>query len=63
MRRARTHVALVRDRAGRPAGIATLEDVVETLVGDIFDESDPAAAAPRAGRGRVRPERPCGTRT
>ncbi|MEA3018811.1 MAG: magnesium and cobalt exporter, family, partial [Actinomycetota bacterium] len=40
MRRARLHFAVVADGAGRVAGIATLEDVLESLVGDIRDEHD-----------------------
>ena len=40
MRRARTHVAAVVDEQNRWCGIATLEDVLESLVGDIIDESD-----------------------
>jgi CBS domain containing-hemolysin-like protein len=40
MRRARSHVALVRGTGGRTLGIVTLEDVLEALVGDIRDESD-----------------------
>ena len=40
MRRARIHVALVVDGAGRTAGVVTLEDVLEALVGDIRDEHD-----------------------
>jgi CBS domain containing-hemolysin-like protein len=40
MRRARTHVAAVVDEQNRWGGIATLEDVLESLVGDIIDESD-----------------------
>jgi CBS domain containing-hemolysin-like protein len=40
MQQARIHVAVVTDRAGRTLGIATLEDVIEALVGDIRDESD-----------------------
>lgn len=40
MRRARSHVALVRGPDGRTLGIVTLEDVLEALVGDIRDESD-----------------------
>lgn len=40
MQQARLHVALVVDAAGRTLGIATLEDVIEALVGDIRDESD-----------------------
>lgn len=40
MQRARIHVATVTDASGATAGIATLEDVIEALVGDIRDESD-----------------------
>lgn len=38
MKRARLHFAVVVDGAGRVAGIVTLEDVLESLVGDIRDE-------------------------
>lgn len=38
--RQRTHIALVRDQAGRVVGMITLEDIVEELVGDIQDEYD-----------------------
>jgi CBS domain containing-hemolysin-like protein len=44
MRRARIHVALVVDGEGRTAGVATLEDVLEALVGDIRDEHDARSA-------------------
>jgi CBS domain containing-hemolysin-like protein len=40
MRRARTHVAVVVDPPRRFVGLATLEDVLEEVVGDITDESD-----------------------
>lgn len=40
MQKARLHVAVVADPDGRTLGIATLEDVIEALVGDIRDESD-----------------------
>lgn len=44
MRRARRHVAVVSDRdpdgVDRVAGLVTLEDVLEAIVGDIRDESD-----------------------
>jgi len=40
MRRSRTHVAVVVDENRRVIGLATLEDVLEDLVGDIRDESD-----------------------
>jgi CBS domain containing-hemolysin-like protein len=40
MQQSRVHVAVVTDEEGRTAGIVTLEDVIEALVGDIRDESD-----------------------
>jgi CBS domain containing-hemolysin-like protein len=40
MRRLRTHVAVVVDGQRRMVGLATLEDLLEELVGDIVDETD-----------------------
>jgi CBS domain containing-hemolysin-like protein len=40
MRRTRTHVAAVVDADRHFVGLATLEDVLESVVGDIRDESD-----------------------
>lgn len=34
------HIALVRNGAGRTAGLITIEDVVEAIVGDLEDEYD-----------------------
>jgi putative hemolysin len=43
-----THIALVRDAAGKVVGLITLEDVLEELVGEIQDEYDrlPVHAVP-----------------
>ena len=53
MRRARTHVAAVIDEDGRWCGLATLEDVLESVVGDIIDESD-TPTGPGGGASRDR---------
>ena len=42
MRERRTHLALSVDEHGTLAGLATLEDLLETIVGDIQDEFDTA---------------------
>jgi putative hemolysin len=44
MLRAQRHLTVVLDEFGGTAGIVTLEDVLEELVGDIHDEHDEPAA-------------------
>lgn len=47
MREGRQHMALLVDEHGTAVGIITLEDVLEQIVGDIWDEYDDAAEAER----------------
>ena len=40
MSKAKTHIAIVRDNDGKVLGILTVEDILEELVGEIYDEDD-----------------------
>lgn len=40
LRKLKTHLAIVTDEYGGTAGVVSMEDILETIVGDIWDETD-----------------------
>ncbi len=53
MRSKRLHMAIVSDDFGGTAGLITLEDIIEEIVGDIRDEKDREAPIQALADGRV----------
>jgi putative hemolysin len=45
MQQKKIHIAIVLDEYGGTSGLVTMEDLLETLVGHIYDESDPQTSA------------------
>ena len=54
MKRLKTHLAVVLDEYGGTAGLVTMQDLLEEIVGPIYDEYDPQErAAPADGAQRL----------
>jgi CBS domain containing-hemolysin-like protein len=52
MQQDKAHMVIVVDEYGNTAGLATMEDLVEVIVGDIRDEHEPGSDVRQDGDGR-----------
>jgi len=51
MQRENTHMVIVVDEYGNTAGLATMEDLLEVIIGEIRDEHEPDSDVTKDGRG------------
>ena len=52
MQQENTHMVIVVDEYGNTAGLATMEDLLEVIIGEIRDEHEPATDVVEDGAGR-----------
>ena len=51
MQQENTHMVIVVDEYGNTAGLATMEDLLEVIIGEIRDEHEPASDVAEDGQG------------
>jgi len=51
MQRENTHMVIVVDEYGNTAGLATMEDLLEVIIGEIRDEHEPDSDVAKDGLG------------